>query len=146
MTVSKPKFSTLFSLGVFLLLAFALAVWSVVNWPADAVWYRYLISVFLWLVALLVSWKVLGGYRTIKLNKEKWRIDYLLFRKSRTFKTAEIEWWRLSEIDTKGGKYQELHLFAIGTHIKVSPQEHTSFPQILSHLQRKCPKKRIKEE
>ncbi len=146
MIVSKPKFSTLFSLGIFLILGYGLAIWSTVNWPQDAAWYRYLITGFLWLVALLVSLKVFGGYRVIKLNKDKWHICYLIFRKSRFLKTTEIEWWRLTEVDTKGGNYQELHMFGKGTHFKVSPQEHTSFPQILSYVQRKCPKKRIKEE
>jgi hypothetical protein len=146
MIVSKPKFSTLFSLGAFLVLGYALAIWSVISWPDEPAWYRYLITGFLWLVALLVSIKVFGGYRIIRLNKDKWHIRYLLFRKSRSLRTTEIEWWRLSEVDTKGGTYQELHLFGKGTHFKVSPQEHTAFPQILSYVQRKCAKKRLKAE
>ena len=143
MIVSKPKFSTLFSLGVFLILAYGLAIWSIIGWPANAAWYRYLIAVILWIIAILVTVKVLGGYRTVKLRKDTWQISYLLFRKSRTLKTSDIDWWRLNEVDTKGGNYKELHLFGLGIHIKVSPQEHTSFPQILSYVQKKCAKKRI---
>lgn len=149
MIVSKPKASTIFSLSAFLVIAYGLAIWSIVTLPEseEVPLYRYLISIGISLVAVLVTIKVFWGYQTIRLNRDRWRITYLLRPGKKDFKTNEIAWWKVTTINTKGGIYEELHIHTErGKNVKLSPQEHTSYQQILNVLQKKCSKKRVKAD
>ena len=148
MIVSKPKFSTLFSLGAFLIIAYSLAIWSIITFPStgNTPWYRYLLSGGVTLVALIVTLRVLGSYKTVKLNGDKWQVSYLLRPGKLRFKTSQVAWWKVTTINTKGGLYQELHVHTENhRNLKLSPQEHTSYNRILSHLEKNCAKKRVKE-
>ena len=149
MIVSRPKFSTLFSLGIFLIIAYGLAIWSIASWPqtGDIPLYRYLLTGGVSLVALIVTLRVLGSYKTVRLNGDKWQVSYLLRPGRLRFKTSQISWWKVTTIKTRGGVYQELHLHNdAGRNVKLSPQEHTSYNRILNHLQKHCAKKRLKED
>ena len=149
MIVSKPKGSTIFSLSAFLIIAYGLAIWSIISLPdhGPVPIYRYVISGGISLVAVLVTIKVFWGYQTIRLNQDSWRVTYLLRPGKKIFRTQQIAWWKVTTINTKGGIYEELHIHTDGGgNIKVSPQEHTSYSKILHHLQKKCSKKRLKED
>lgn len=148
MIVSKPKFSTMMSLSAFLFIAYGLGIWSLVSMPADHVpGWRYWLSGGIFLIALLVTIKVFGGYRTLKLKGDRWQVSLLLRPGIRKFKTAEIDWWKVTTVNTKGGRYEELEIrSSSGVKVKVSPQEHTGYSQVISHLQKKCAKKRLKTD
>ncbi len=148
MIVSKPKFSTIFSLSAFLLIAYGLGLWSYLTLPSsgDVSTWRYILTGTIFAIALLVTIKILWSYQVLRLEREHWKITRLL-RSNTAFKTSDIAWWKITVIDTKGGKYQELQVQStLGTTVKISPQEHTEYPRVLSHVQKKCPKKKVQTD
>lgn len=147
MIISRPKVSTLVSLGIFLIIAYGLGAWSIWSLPMNESppFYRYVLSAVILIVALAVTIKVLWGYRTLKLDKDRWKISYLMKPGEKTFKSGEIRWWEITDIKTKGGSYQQLHINTeIGEGVKLSPQEHTEYQRIIKYLKKKCPGKQQK--
>ncbi len=142
--VSKPKGSTLVSLGIFLVIAYGLGVWSAVSIPktGEVNMFKFVLTVFLFFVAVVVTSRILWTYRSLRLSKHQWQVHYLL-RPDVKFKTEDIEWWQITNIKTRGGLYQELQVRTdTNDGIKISPQEHTGFDPIFDYLKKKCHNKR----
>lgn len=145
MIISKPKLSTLVSLGLFLMIAYGLGAWSILSLPKETPtpFYRYVLSAVILLVAITVTVKVLWGYRIVKLHKHRWRVSQLIKPGEKTFRSSDISWWEITSIKTRGGSYQQLQIRTQGgDSVKLSPQEHTEYHRILKYLQKKCPGKR----
>ena len=143
MIISKPKNTTLFSLFLFLLLCYGAGILSIFFIPkAPAFW--YLIPIFCISTALVVSTKVLIGYRTLKIKGEHWSVKKLLGHNFE-FDTRDIVWWKVTEIKTAGGLYKELLVHCTAGEVKVSLQEHTDYLKIHKKVLQKCPRKEIME-
>lgn len=141
---SRPKKSTLFSLVLFLILAYSAGFWTALTIPSYPL-YWYLIPVFCLSTALAVSIKVLTGYRVLVINRNRWKVKRLL-RSDTIFNTKDIEWWQETEIKTAGGLYKQLHIQAKGgRNVKISLQEHTEYQKIYKEMKTNCPRKKIKE-
>jgi hypothetical protein len=144
MIQSKPKTTTIFSLSLFLLIAYGVGIWSWFSIPGDPGWWISLPIVCL-AVALLVTVKILLGYRVLSVNGDRWQVSKLISRDLR-FTGKDIEWWREIAIKTAGGQYKQLHIHAgKGVDVKVSLQEHTEYQKILKILKTKHRHKELKD-
>ncbi len=144
MIQSRPKGTTLFSLILFLIIAYGVGFWA---WfsipPSPAIWLA--LPVFCLATALVITLKVLLGYRVISINGDQWQVVRLL-RQDQKFRGKEIEWWREIEIKTAGGQYKQLQVHAgKGVDAKVSLQEHTGYEGILKRLKTKHRHKELKD-
>ncbi len=141
---SKPKKSTLFSLSLFLILAYGVGIWTALTVPSSP-FYWYLIPIMCFITAVIITLKVLWGFQTIQIQGDHWKVKHLV-RSDSTFTSQDIEWWKETEIKTAGGPYRELHIHVkSGINLKVSLQEHTEYQKIIKRVRSKYPKKRIKE-
>lgn len=141
---SKPKNSTLFSLSLFLIIAYGVGIWTALTVPSSPA-YWYLIPILFLGTALVVTLKVLWGYQTIQIKGEQWKVKNLI-GPDNAFNSKDIEWWKETEIKTAGGPYKELHIYAKGkVNLKVSLQEHTGYQKIIKKVKSKYPKKQINE-
>lgn len=144
MILSKPKRSTLFSLSLFLILAYGIGIWTALALPSSPA-YWYLIPIICLITAVVITLKVLWGYQIIQINGAQWKIKYLI-RADHAFYSKNIEWWKETEIKTAGGPYRELHIHTLDSvNVKVSLQEHTEYEKILKRVKSKHPNKQNKE-
>ncbi len=144
MIQSKPKNSTLFSLSLFLILAYGVGIGTALTVPSSPA-YWYLIPLLFLVTAVAITLKVLWGYQTIQIKGEQWKVKNLI-GPDNAFNSKEIEWWKETEIKTAGGPYKELHIHAKGNvNLKVSLQEHTEYKKIIKKVKSKYPKKQINE-
>jgi hypothetical protein len=144
MIQSRPKGTTLFSLILFLIIAYGIGIWAWFSAPrSPSIWLA--LPIICLVVALLISIKVLLGYRVITIKGDQWRVARLISRDLR-FTGKDIEWWREIEIKTAGGTYKQLHVHAgKGVNAKVSLQEHTAYQQVLNRLKTKHRQKQVKD-
>lgn len=144
MIKSKPKRVTIFSLSLFLILAYGTGIWSWFRIPSSpAIWY---VLPFVCLsIAIAVSVKLLLGYRVLVINGNHWQVNRLVGRDIE-FNGNQIEWWREIEIKTTGDMYKQLHIHAgNGKNVKVSLQEHSEYQKVLKWLKTKYLKQQISE-
>lgn len=142
MILSKPKRSTLFSLSIFLILAYGIGIWTALALPSSPAYWK-LIPILCLVTAVAVNLKVLWGYHTIQVKGEQWKVKNLI-RADKSFTSSEIEWWKETEIKTAGGPFRELHIHTKnGVDLKISLQEHTEYQKIIKQVRRKYPKKQI---
>ena len=143
MIVSKPKPSTLISISLFLVIAYGAGIWTLMVIPdTPIIWYT--IPFFCFTTAVVITIKVLLGYRRLFVDKEKWKIKRLI-GKNFIFDTRDIVKWKVTEIKTGSGLFRELQIYTPSGNVKVSLQEHTEYQKIYKKVHNKCPKKQIVE-
>lgn len=142
MIVSKPKIGTLFSVGLFIAIAFAIFVYSLVQiqYATDRTWWYVLIYTS-GPIGFMVLIKILFSLKTIKIAKEKFEVKFPFKFKKYSFGGKEIDHWFHSSIKTYGGLYEELTIkLTSGKQLAVSKQENTEYDKMLNYLKRKFKK------
>ncbi|GJM28893.1 MAG: hypothetical protein DHS20C17_15280 [Cyclobacteriaceae bacterium] len=142
---SKPKEVTLFSLSLFLVLAYGASIWTWMRIPSSPVTW-YILPLICFTIAVVVSIKVLLSYRVLVVDNDHWQVTRLVGSKIK-FSGKEIEWWKEIEIKTMGGLYKQLQVFAgKGKNVKISLQEHTEYQGVLKSLRKRHSRKQIEEK
>ncbi len=147
MIVAKPRFTTLFSFSVFLLLSAFVLVLNVqvlLDEP-KVTWYRLLIILLLAPICLYLLYRIFFQYKKISVGKKKINIHYPLRGKQQNFAIREIESWKEESVKTgKNSYYKELVIqFGSGQSLKMGMQEYTEYKKILSYLNEHAGKKRM---
>ncbi len=144
MITSKPKRVTLFSLSLFLVLAYGAGTWSWIRLPSTPmIW--LLVPLICYGSALIVTFKLLISYRVLVIKGDKWQVNRLIGSNVK-FSGNEILWWNETIINTAGSAYKQLHIHAgEGKNVKVSLQEHTDYEKVLKGLKSNHHKKQIKQ-
>lgn len=146
MIVSKPRTSTLTSLGLFLLLVFGLAGATIISMKNSEVdyWYHYLFLAVLLSAGIGLLIKMIVSYKIISIGKGKLNVNYPARFNQKSYSINNIKQWQEVRIKTISGLYQQLEiLFNNNEKLTVSRQEHTFYDQIMSYLHQKAPKKKI---
>ncbi len=145
MVKSKPKISTLFSIGVFLAIAYGVFGYSLVtyiNTDSPSIVTMILI-VATGPIALVVTLKTLLGIKHMEIAKEKFRIRYPFRFKQFSFTGKELEYWKVDKVKTYGGVYEELiWKTKSGQKMSISKQEHTDYDKALKYMSSKFKKLR----
>ncbi len=144
---SKPKTSTLFSLGAFILLCLTITGYqSTYLLSGSAQWYHYLFMIVFGIPGIILLLRVLISYKTILIKKESITIKYPFIMKKKYFKLKDIEAWCQTEISTNNTTFRHLEIKALkGSPIKISNKENTEYERIATYLRRKAGKKEAKE-
>lgn len=149
MIVSKPKLSTLFSLSAFLVLAYGLAMYflvQIVRSPADSSWSVIGLGVSAG-VAVAVTIKLVAGYKRILVSKNNVEVRYLfnLLRRKHYFK--DLASWQETTIKTASGLFKELDIrFANGKRIRLTLQEQDNYEKVKAFMQRNYKRKMLQPE
>lgn len=139
MIISKPKIGTLFSVGLFIALAFGLFSYGLmqIQTATDRIWW-YVMVYTSGPIGLLVLLKILFTFKTIKVSKEKFEIRYPFKFQKYTFTGKEINHWSNTTIKTYGGLYEELTIaLSSGKKLSLSKQENTAYDKVLNYMKKK---------
>lgn len=142
MIVSKPKRSTLFSIGVFLLLTFSLFIYSVISVTEtnDKTWW-YLIIYTSGPIGLIVLIRILTSIKIITIRKEKFEFKVPFKFQKIAFDGKELAEWNHTIIKTYGGLYEELNFkLQSGKELSLSKQENTEYDKALNYMKKKFKK------
>ncbi|MDW3209272.1 MAG: hypothetical protein R8N23_05360 [Reichenbachiella sp.] len=142
MIVSKPKIGTLFSVGLFIFIAFGLFIYGIVQIQSatDRLWWFILIYTS-GPIGLLVLLKILFSLKTIKVSKEKFEARFPFKFKKISFTGKDIDHWFHTSIKTYGGLYEELTIKLLsGKQLVMSKQENTEYDKTLNYLKKKFKK------
>lgn len=146
MIVSKPKISTLFSIVIFLTLAFGIFIYAFINvqQSTDRLWW-YIMIYTTGPIGLLVLLKVLLGIQIITIKKGKFNVRIPFKFKNVNFEGKDLENWNHSSLKTYGGEYEELKLkLKTGKEFSLSKQENTEYDKVLNYMNKKFKKLQLK--
>lgn len=146
MIISKPKTSTLTSIGLFLLLVFGLAGATIISIKNSAVayWYHYLFLAILLPLGIGLLIKMIISYKVVLIGKGKMHVRYPARFSQKTHRINNIKQWQEVRIKAVSGVYQQLEItFNDNNKLTLSKQEHTFYDQVLSYLHQKAAKKKI---
>ncbi|MFY0654466.1 MAG: hypothetical protein JXQ96_20685 [Cyclobacteriaceae bacterium] len=143
MLVSKPKVSTLFSVGIFLILAYGAFLYALFSFLESEE--GNTVSIILILttgpIALTVTLKTLIGIKIMSIAKEKFSLNYPFRFKKVKFTGKELESWNIDKIKTFGGVYEELvWQTKDGKKYSISRQEHSEFDKVKKYMTKKFKK------
>ena len=143
MVKSKPKASTLFSVGVFLVIAYGVFFFSLHNYlfknAVDTL--NFILVVTSGPIAAVVTLKTLLGLKFIEISKEKFEVNHPVKFKKIKFTGKELEWWKIESIKTFGGGYEELiWKTKSGVECRMSRQEHTEYDKAKNYMLKKFKK------
>lgn len=143
MIISKPKAGTLFSIGVFLILAYGVSaymIYQVVQAQSYAGYQTLLLPLSIG-VALGVTIKMIIDYKTIVIEKERVDVKFLLPIHKRYY-LKNLDFWKETKIKTFSTPFKELTLrFENKKAVKLSSQENSNYERIQRYLKKKYPKK-----
>lgn len=146
MIVAKPKISTLFSLGVFILFCMIASGYAIGHMLSGKtiLWYHYTLAIIFFPIGLGLLFRMLLGYRIIRVGKEKIEVHFPSKFTTRTYKLKDISQWKETAVKTVSGTFKEVEvLFNDRKKITVSIQEHTDYKPLLKYLQKKCAKLKV---
>lgn len=142
MIISKPKKSTLFSVTIFITIAFGAAIYGAINAiDAEIKTWWYVLSYTSGPIGLIVLIKILTGLKTLSVSKEKFNLKIPFKFTNIKFNGKEIEKWSHTSVKTYGGQYEEvIWRLNTGKEFSISKQENTEFDRILTYMLKKYKK------
>lgn len=147
MIVSKPKSSTLFSLCVFLILAYGLSLYLIINIiqnPEPPVWMAIILGIAAG-AALAVTYKTITGYKTVYIGKNRVDVSYAFNLIKKRYYLKELIDWQETTIKTVSGVFKELSLhFNERKSVKITTQEHDNYGKVKAFLQKNYQRKQKK--
>ncbi len=146
MIISKPKTGTLFSIGVFLALAYGASgymIYQVVQTQTFATYQMLLLPLTLG-IAVGVSVKMVIDYKTIVIDKDRVDVKFLLPINKRYY-LKNLDFWQETKIKTFSSTFKELTLrFDNRKAVKLSTQENSNYERIVRYLKKKYGRKEQK--
>lgn len=139
MIVSKPKIGTLFSVGLFIIIAFSAFIYGLtqIQSASDRSWW-YLLIYTSGPIGFVVLVKILFSIKTIKVSKEKFDVRFPFKFSKYAFGIKEIDHWFHTAIKTYGGLYEELTIkLTSGKQLAISKQENTEYDKMLNYMKKK---------
>ncbi len=144
MIVSKPRYQTLFALGVFLVLVFGsffLLLNSLLKAPEQFFILKIITTPLVLVIGLLVLTKFITAIKVIKVGNNKISIKFLISRSVISLSIADIKAWHEEIVKTKQGDYRETKiLYGHKKIIKLSNKENTEYDSIVKYLNTKAKK------
>lgn len=144
MIVSKPRYQTLFALGIFLILVFGsffLLLNSLLKAPEQFFILKIITTPLVLVIGLLVLTKFITAIKVIKVGNNKISIKYLISRSVISLNLSDIKAWHEEIVKTKQGDFKETKiLYGHKKIIKLSNKENTEYDGIVKYLNAKAKK------
>lgn len=139
MIVTKPKFNTFFSIGVFLLLSYGSAIYLLINILSqpDTSFWVYILFGFVSIIAFVVTIKMIGSYKKVIIEKN--RVDVYSFFglvKNRLY-LKDIEFWREERVKTANGLFKQFEVrFTNKKSFRIANQEHDNYEKVATYFRK----------
>lgn len=144
MIISKPKFSTLFSLLIFLILAYGLSIYlmsSIIKDPEPPTWMSITLGIAVG-VGLAVTYKTLAGYKKLCITKNRVDVSFAFNLIKKRYYFKELDYWQETIIKTASGVFKELSLhFNKKKVVKLTMQESDNYGKVKAFMQRNFQRK-----
>lgn len=140
MISAKPKANTLFSIGIFLSIAYGATIYFAIDISQsnDPEIFTYLLLYAIGSIAVAVTLKTLWGVKIVTINKEKFDVQYPFRFKKMKFSGKDLAYWSTESIKTYGGIYEEMILVTNeGKKISLSKQEHSDYDKTRQYMLKK---------
>ena len=140
---AKPKISTLFSVGVFLIIAYSVFIYSLVQYLNDPEpdMITMILIVTTGPIAIVITLKSLLGLKFMEISKEKFCLNYPFRFKKELFSGKDLAFWKIDKIKTFGGEYEELiWKTKSGKQYSISKQEQTEYDKARNYMIKKFKK------
>ncbi|MFP4091809.1 MAG: hypothetical protein ACLFUB_03290 [Cyclobacteriaceae bacterium] len=144
MIVSKPKTNTFFALGMFLLLIYAASIYllyDILSVEEPSLW-LIILFVLLLVIALVVSFKFLNSYQTVRLEKNRIEVRRVFgLSKSRLY-FKELQFWKEETVKTSNGVFKQISaVFGNNKKFRLANQENDNYEKIAAHFRKNYAKK-----
>jgi hypothetical protein len=150
MLVIKPKVSTYISLSLIalvLLLGLVLILNDFANKGSFALWFYLASASLITLVLVLLLVKMMAGYRFIMAGKDQIIVKLPLRSYQKSYPVMEILAWEEEKIVANKREFRQVTIaFADRQSISVSNHEHEAYSELISYLNKKAAKQRIKDK
>lgn len=140
MIVSKPKFGTSFSLGIFLLVILVVFffLFDGLLRNSDYFWVKLILAPVLLAIGLVVFGKFLAGMKQVTLGDGKIEVLYLVSRQKIRLHVKDVLGWREEAVKTKNGDFREVKiLYGKNKILKLSNKESTDYDKVVKYLKQK---------
>ena len=145
MIISKPKFSALFSLGVFVLVSFSIGGYNLLLiYQQNGWWLSYLLAGLFLPLGLAILIRQLWAYKILKFDKNKVMVNYPLRLTTKTADLKDLQHWEETIIKTGSGQFKQIDLAFENLKVGLSMQENSSYQRVAGYLEKKAPRKRKK--
>lgn len=146
---SKPNYSTVFSILIFLaivLSSFFVLLNSLLTSP-DYFIIKLILAPTLLVVAFIIWNRLMKGFKHIRLGDMKFEVVQAITRSKEIYKVSEIKGWQEEVVKGKAGEYRETNiLFEDHKTLRISNKETSQYPKIIAYLRQKVAKKELKAE
>ena len=150
MLIIKPKVSTYISLSLIalvLLLGLVLILNDFANKGSFALWFYLASASLITLVLVLLLVKMMAGYRFIMAGKDQIIVKLPLRSYQKSYPVMEILAWEEEKIVANKREFRQVTIaFADRQSISVSNHEHEAYSELISYLNKKAAKQRIKDK
>ena len=145
MIVSRPKFSALFALGMFILASFSIGGYNLSRIiSAEGWWLNYTLSILFLPLGIAILIRQMWSYKIVKMDRNKLIIEYPIRFNKKSFVLKELEYWQETVIKTVNGQFKQVDLAFNQTKVTLAMQENTNYSKIVSYLSQKLAGKKIK--
>ncbi len=143
MIISKPKLSTLFSLGAFLVLAYGLATYLFIQVARGMATSWMVIGLGVSAgVAVAVTIKTITGYQQLFVSKNKIEVMRIFGLGKRTRYFKDLTFWKETSVKTFSGQFKELDIcFQDNKHVKLTLQENSNYDKVHNFMLRSYKRK-----
>jgi hypothetical protein len=150
MLVIKPKVSTYISLSLIalvLLLGLVLILNDFANKGSFVLWFYLASASLITLVLVLLLVKMMAGYRFVLAGKDQIIVKLPLRSYQKAYPVTEILAWEEEKIVANKREFRQVTIaFADRQSISVSNHEHEAYSELISYLNKKAAKQRIKDK
>ena len=146
MIISKPKFGTILSLSVFIVVSLVIASYGLkLLLNGQPVWWAYTLTFLFYPIALGLIIKIIWGYKIISLGSQKIEVKFPFRMKKKKYHLKQLLSWEESMVKTGSVPFKELNLrFDDGNNMKLSYHENSHYDEIFNYLNRNAIKGRKK--
>ena len=145
MITSRPKYSALFSLGIFVLACFSVGGYNLSAILDDQGWWlNYFLSALLLTLGLAILMRQLWSYKIVRIDKSKLFIKYPLRFSQKALTLKEISYWEETIIKTGNGQFKQVEMVFDHEKVQLTMQENTNYSRILTYLAQMLSSKRRK--
>lgn len=145
MIVSKPKFSALFSLGIFILVSLSIGGYNLsLIMQGKGWWLSYILASLFLPLGLLILLRQLWAFKILKFADNKLEVVYPLRFSKKIVSLKNLKYWEETLIKTGTGMFKQIDLVFDQLKVGLSMQENSNYNSVVGYLGKKAPGKRKK--
>ncbi len=142
MAKSKPKFRSLFSISVFILLCYVIS--GILFFRYGEAWWQQIVIIIFFPLGSVLLFRLLWDLKTIEFSKNRVMVRWPVRFQEKSIPLSEIRQWREEKVKTFNTLFREVIIEYGRKKLRMSNQEFTEYDKAVGYLRKKAGKKEIK--